>query len=136
MCTLLFFKQKTAYEMRISDWSSDVCSSDLILAPRDADRFFGGRQPLRDHRPRRRGERRRFEEGVLDDHRFVAAGVDVAADGLVDLDRLDTADAALESGTAARLPALGTPDAGSAFAPDTPGDAFFGLDGLAALMAQ
>src|SRR3546814_2140718 len=27
-----FFKQKTAYEMRISDWSSDVCSSDLILA--------------------------------------------------------------------------------------------------------
>src|SRR3546814_5160259 len=27
---ILFFKQKTAYEMRISDWSSDVCSSDLI----------------------------------------------------------------------------------------------------------
>src|SRR3546814_13334880 len=27
-----FFKQKTAYEMRISDWSSDVCSSDLIDA--------------------------------------------------------------------------------------------------------
>src|SRR3546814_19977824 len=26
------FKQKTAYEMRISDWSSDVCSSDLLLA--------------------------------------------------------------------------------------------------------
>src|SRR3546814_7094680 len=26
-----FFKQKTAYEMRISDWSSDVCSSDLAL---------------------------------------------------------------------------------------------------------
>src|SRR3546814_4963320 len=41
MCLLLFtwyfsfvfffFKQKTAYEMRISDWSSDVCSSDLTL---------------------------------------------------------------------------------------------------------
>src|SRR3546814_6317444 len=34
MCVLLyfffFFKQKTAYEMRISDWSSDVCSSDLL----------------------------------------------------------------------------------------------------------
>src|SRR3546814_1015249 len=29
-----FFKQKTAYEMRISDWSSDVCSSDLVHAPR------------------------------------------------------------------------------------------------------
>src|SRR3546814_7072617 len=26
-----FFKQKTAYEMRISDWSSDVCSSDLAI---------------------------------------------------------------------------------------------------------
>src|SRR3546814_10214232 len=33
MCCVVFFKQKTAYEMRISDWSSDVCSSDL----------FGGR---------------------------------------------------------------------------------------------
>src|SRR3546814_15153923 len=31
MC-IFFFKQKTAYEMRISDWSSDVCSSDLIIA--------------------------------------------------------------------------------------------------------
>src|SRR3546814_2866479 len=32
-CTVVFFffKQKTAYEMRISDWSSDVCSSDLQL---------------------------------------------------------------------------------------------------------
>src|SRR3546814_4586721 len=29
-CCFLFFKQKTAYEMRISDWSSDVCSSDLV----------------------------------------------------------------------------------------------------------
>src|SRR3546814_17592711 len=30
MMGVLFFKQKTAYEMRISDWSSDVCSSDLL----------------------------------------------------------------------------------------------------------
>src|SRR3546814_20333346 len=30
-----FFKQKTAYEMRISDWSSDVCSSDLIEGAHD-----------------------------------------------------------------------------------------------------
>src|SRR3546814_10014818 len=29
---IFFFKQKTAYEMRISDWSSDVCSSDLLNA--------------------------------------------------------------------------------------------------------
>src|SRR3546814_2244656 len=32
LCCFFFFKQKTAYEMRISDWSSDVCSSDLIEA--------------------------------------------------------------------------------------------------------
>src|SRR3546814_8667827 len=40
MCSVLlysgscvfFFKQKTAYELRISDWSSDVCSSDLLRA--------------------------------------------------------------------------------------------------------
>src|SRR3546814_17007592 len=31
-----FFKQKTAYEMRISDWSSDVCSSDLLAKRRGA----------------------------------------------------------------------------------------------------
>src|SRR3546814_8992735 len=50
---IFFFKQKTAYEMRISDWSSDVCSSDLkgvigLPAPRHidgdfaADRLDGG----------------------------------------------------------------------------------------------
>src|SRR3546814_3770830 len=46
---VFFFKQKTAYEMRISDWSSDVCSSDLqrrmVGGDRDDDRFladFGG----------------------------------------------------------------------------------------------
>src|SRR3546814_16560648 len=32
MLYIFFFKQKTAYEMRISDWSSDVCSSDLCAA--------------------------------------------------------------------------------------------------------
>src|SRR3546814_17446420 len=31
MYLVFFFKQKTAYEMRISDWSSDVCSSDLFV---------------------------------------------------------------------------------------------------------
>src|SRR3546814_4033065 len=31
---IFFFKQKTAYELRISDWSSDVCSSDLVLDER------------------------------------------------------------------------------------------------------
>src|SRR3546814_9840213 len=33
MLSFFFFKQKTAYELRISDWSSDVCSSDLAQQP-------------------------------------------------------------------------------------------------------
>src|SRR3546814_9713253 len=37
-----FFKQKTAYEMRISDWSSDVCSSDLTLIAAGPGRMRGG----------------------------------------------------------------------------------------------
>src|SRR3546814_4627685 len=32
MSSVFFFKHKTAYEMRISDWSSDVCSSDLLTS--------------------------------------------------------------------------------------------------------
>src|SRR3546814_2576091 len=62
-----FFKQKTAYEMRISDWSSDVCSSDLVAhhqkarhihakIARNADMLLGhirlgamGRHPDRTH---------------------------------------------------------------------------------------
>src|SRR3546814_19691488 len=63
--TFFFFKQKTAYEMRISDWSSDVCSSDLTDA-RGAAQRFSRRQPglfrRRDRarqQPRRTGEERR-----------------------------------------------------------------------------
>src|SRR3546814_17154044 len=37
LVVFFFFKQKTAYEMRISDWSSDVCSSDLLVAVRAGD---------------------------------------------------------------------------------------------------
>src|SRR3546814_19127258 len=37
---IFFFKQKTAYEMRISDWSSDVCSSDLVQV------MVGAQQPV------------------------------------------------------------------------------------------
>src|SRR3546814_9003877 len=37
---IFFFNQKTAYEMRISDWSSDVCSSDLIGSPNATDENF------------------------------------------------------------------------------------------------
>src|SRR3546814_1688208 len=37
---IFFFKQKTAYEMRISDWSSDVCSSDLSTIKRSSSTSF------------------------------------------------------------------------------------------------
>src|SRR3546814_15427285 len=42
MCDVVvfFFKQKTAYEMRISDWSSDVCSSDLVSTGQGYGAFF------------------------------------------------------------------------------------------------
>src|SRR3546814_17672527 len=51
MCIMcFFFKQKTAYEMRISDWSSDVCSSDLLAQLRDA---LGGARLLRERLARR-----------------------------------------------------------------------------------
>src|SRR3546814_951855 len=45
MLNFIFFKQKTAYEMRISDWSSDVCSSDLDgrLEGREFDSKLGSR---------------------------------------------------------------------------------------------
>src|SRR3546814_5825329 len=54
-----FFKQKTAYEMRISDWSSDVCSSDLA-----------GRK----ERKRRAREALRHREVDVSPHRFVDDG--------------------------------------------------------------
>src|SRR3546814_4357173 len=52
VCVLVFFlfKQKTAYEMRISDWSSDVCSSDLQQAAVE------GRRIVADHPECRNGE--------------------------------------------------------------------------------
>src|SRR3546814_5834070 len=42
MIFFFFFKQKTAYEMRISDWSSDVCSSDLWPLPFENNVLSGG----------------------------------------------------------------------------------------------
>src|SRR3546814_16188609 len=45
--SVFFFKQNTAYEMRISDWSSDVCSSDLAVAlQRRRVDDLGARQPI------------------------------------------------------------------------------------------
>src|SRR3546814_7072832 len=57
-----FFKQKTAYEMRISDWSSDVCSSDLSQAARLCPRVQGRRPG---YRPADRSTRsRRLHPGL------------------------------------------------------------------------
>src|SRR3546814_20327604 len=67
-----FFKQKTAYEMRISDWSSDVCSSDLpalrsgrTLAPRAGRQEFD--QPAHDRQrlPPARADHRRVARDSL-----------------------------------------------------------------------
>src|SRR3546814_20639714 len=44
-----FFKQKTAYEMRISDWSSDVCSSDLAAGRAPSRRLDAGGDRYRGH---------------------------------------------------------------------------------------
>src|SRR3546814_10247401 len=52
-CFIFFFKQKTAYDMRISDWSSDVCSSDLHR--RSWLRYRGGANPARPAEPHASG---------------------------------------------------------------------------------
>src|SRR3546814_4545366 len=56
------FKQKTAYEMRISDWSSDVCSSDLI------------RQRATEYRQRQAEENRKYLAGFEDTAAFLRDG--------------------------------------------------------------
>src|SRR3546814_7086792 len=47
-CCFCFCKQKTAYEMRISDWSSDVCSSDLALVGAACNRTITPRERIRE----------------------------------------------------------------------------------------
>src|SRR3546814_13802849 len=62
-----FFKQKTAYEMRISDWSSDVCSSDLRLAGQGGEPLLESRQLAQDREavpPQRRAARDKGIETV------------------------------------------------------------------------
>src|SRR3546814_19377126 len=71
---LFFFKQKTAYEMRISDWSSDVCSSDLQA--RDGQGHGAGADHLRDGEPRPRNLASRRARGkARRDHRDRALGL-------------------------------------------------------------
>src|SRR3546814_4833982 len=51
---VVFFEQMTAYELLISDWSSDVCSSDLVaVEPQNADQFVA--RLLREHKGRHIG---------------------------------------------------------------------------------
>src|SRR3546814_13029121 len=74
---VLFFKQKTADEMRISDWSSDVCSSDLRRGGvAGLARYTGGD---------RAAGRERFELGHLFDRRVADGFVHLQAFGLDDL---------------------------------------------------
>src|SRR3546814_13534841 len=83
MCFIFFFKQKTAYEMRISDWSSDVCSSDLIgieaffLQARDFCVAFDAIVKLLDDRCRNRiggTVERRADSGRQDEQSDAVAG--------------------------------------------------------------
>src|SRR3546814_14801253 len=55
-----FFKQKTAYEMRISDWSSDVCSSDLGTIRRLLDRRLRSKRGVKDRGLGRRSYAKRL----------------------------------------------------------------------------
>src|SRR3546814_1141992 len=67
---MFFFKQKTAYEMRISDWSSDVCSSDLPEHQQnDADLGELHRQPRVGDEARREGTDKNAREQITRDRR-------------------------------------------------------------------
>src|SRR3546814_16941187 len=75
-----FFKQKTAYEMRISDWSSDVCSSDLEPPREDVphQRVAGtGEYDLNDVEPGFGGRSRDADEDVSSRHRQNLDGIGV-----------------------------------------------------------
>src|SRR3546814_4770829 len=89
---VFFFKQKTAYEMRISDWSSDVCSSDLSA---------GGRDPPRDRiglASRRRLARRRIEREELDPAPKASERQPLASFGIDDEVRIDRVEIVLGRG--------------------------------------
>src|SRR3546814_15173602 len=90
---IFFFKQKTAYDMRISDWSSDVCSSDLHPPscsrrchcgrdglrsrwPNDWGRSWSGRKGASTLRPRRRPARTEDRKSVVSGKR-VSVRVDL-----------------------------------------------------------
>src|SRR3546814_3268636 len=71
-CVVFFFKQKTAYEMRISDWSSDVCSSDLkpLIASSREFQELDPRQAEKIMRARRRDLDVDLHQQIAQDPRF------------------------------------------------------------------
>src|SRR3546814_3593921 len=92
-----FFKQKTAYEMRISDWSSDVCSSDLRVEGGQAEIGHVERGDAEARRQRRAGADRRHPQlfappeieaigQFARDDRPLGAGVDEEGKGSLALD--------------------------------------------------
>src|SRR3546814_6380802 len=87
LLVFFFFKQKTAYEMRISDWSSDVCSSDLSRETRHARRRE--RRDVRrnrDHLKPLRDAQRRDDRVRQDGYRLAVppAGGDNSLYGIVE----------------------------------------------------
>src|SRR3546814_15227466 len=78
VCFFFFFKQKTAYEMRISDWSSDVCSSDL---PVDRRRLVIARIAERERRliARLRMNTGRQDKRQRHNHRYESNMLHIAA---------------------------------------------------------
>src|SRR3546814_21186846 len=84
-----FFKQKTAYEMRISDWSSDVCSSDLLRQAQGARRRPLPRRQCRPHGPALHAgiPHRRDPHGLTDLPRRAQARPTASAGAAVSLPR-------------------------------------------------
>src|SRR3546814_10155074 len=81
---ILLFKQKTAYEMRISDWSSDVCSSDLVvldqkLVEKHAKKMGIGDVKVTMHR---------FSGGSAMNQALLSDSIDLAAGGVAPLLKL------------------------------------------------
>src|SRR3546814_8311493 len=81
---VFIFKQKTAYERRISDWSSDVCSSDLKLAEDVGESILS----------------RRLAKIALDEHSPILAGYFSDNDGWKHFDQVSIAAVAKEIGRA------------------------------------
>src|SRR3546814_3208527 len=84
-----FFKQKTAYEMRISDWSSDVCSSDLVICQSQEPETlyeYGGSMLAASN----------VQHAIFTDY-YTTLSYAYQADGLEKLPSLDDGDAVLNS---------------------------------------